>query len=307
MRRSINGPSLRCDGGLATLRCGFTLIELVIVLVLTGVLAGLFAGLILRPVEGQIDVARRAALADGASGVVERIARDVRVALPNSVRISPDGRALELFRTADAARYRSGPGVNPSAVDHTAVTDWLDFVSDDSFDLLGRFASLGVASGSTLAAGTRLAIYTTDASTWSDAASNANPGVITPSGVTITLADATDEDRLELSAPFTFRYASPRQRVYVVSGPVSYVCDATSGTIVRVDGYAPAAVQPTDPSSGVLALGNVATLAGDVSACSFEYDPGTATRASLVTLDLSLTRASEQVRLLHQVHVEGSP
>jgi MSHA biogenesis protein MshO len=131
--------------------------------------------------------------------------------------------------------------------------------------------------------------------------------VITPASFTITLADATDEDRLVLSAPFTFRYASPRQRVYVVSGPVSYVCDATSGTLVRVDGYSAAAVQPTDPGSGVLALGSVATLAEDVGDCVFSYDPGTASRAGLVTVDLSLTRASEEVRLLHQVHVESSP
>jgi MSHA biogenesis protein MshO len=288
-------------------RAGFTLIELVIVLVLAGVLSGLFAGVILRPVEGQIDVARRAALVDGASGALERIARDVRVALPNSVRVSADGRSIELLRTSDAGRYRSGPGTNPGGADHTAISDWLDFAADDSFDVLGRFANLGVASGSALAAGSRLAIYTTDGSTWSDAASSANPGVITPSTLTITLADATDEDRLVLSAPFTFRFSSPRQRVYVVSGPVSYVCDAPSDTLVRVDGYSASAVQPTDPTSGVLALGNVATLTEDVSDCAFSYDPGTASRGGLLTVDLTLTRASEEVRLLQQVHVEGSP
>jgi MSHA biogenesis protein MshO len=50
-------------------------------------------------------------------------------------------------------------------------------------------------------------------------------------------------------------------------------------------------------------------LANDVSACTFTYAPGTAQRAGLMTLDITIARAvtggsTEQVRLLNQVHVE---
>ena len=45
--------------------------------------------------------------------------------------------------------------------------------------------------------------------------------VITPAGTTITIAadGATGEDRVTLSPPFRFAYASPTQRVFLVDGP----------------------------------------------------------------------------------------
>ena len=291
----------------AARRRGYTLIEVVIVLVLTGILAGLFSGLVLRPMQAQVEVGRRAALVDGAATALGRIARDVRAALPNSLRVSPDGRALELLLTQDGARYRSGPGVNASGVDHGDAADWLAFSPDDAFGVLGRLTALPFAYGAPLPAGTRLAIYPTGVSTWSDAALDADPGVITPGGTSITVEDAKDEDRFRLSAPFTFRYASPRQRVWVVSGPVSYVCDATTSALLRVDGYAPTAAQPADPHAAPLAAGDGGALAEDVASCAFAYAPGTASRAGLVTLDLALARGDEHARLLQQVHVEAAP
>jgi len=289
-------------------RAGFTLIELVLVMVLTGVLAGLFSGLLLRPMQAQVDVGRRAALVDGATAALGRIARDVRAALPNSLRVSGTGRALELLRTADGARYRSGPGVNPGGADHSAASDWLDTASADaSLNLLGRFTRLSFAYGTPLPAGTRLAIYPSDSSTWSDAATGAEPGVITPGTLALTLADDGDEDQLQLSAPFRFRHASPRQRLFVVEGPVSYVCAIGSGTLYRAEGYAPELLQPEDPFAAPLADGRVAALAADVEGCDFRYVPGSASRAGLVTLELALARGGERVRLLQQVHVEATP
>ncbi len=287
---------------------GFTLIELVLVMVLTGLLAGMFTGLVLRPMQAQVDVGRRAALVDGATTALGRIARDVRAALPNSLRVSGDGRALELLRSSDGARYRSGAGLNPGGVDHSAASDWLDFASgDDSLNLLGRFTRLSFAYGVPLPAGTRLAIYPSDASTWADAASGADPGVITPATLSITIEDDADEDQLRLSSSFRFRYASPRQRVFAVEGPVSYLCSAGGGTLYRVDGYAPTALQPENPLGAPLAGGRVAALADDLASCEFRYEPGTASRAGLVSLGLHLRRGDEQVRLLQQVHVEAVP
>jgi MSHA biogenesis protein MshO len=288
-------------------RAGYTLVEIVIVVVLTGILAGLFSGLVLRPMQAQVDVGRRAALVDGASSALGRMARDVRAALPNSLRVTPDGLALELLLTADGARYRSGPGTNPSGVDHTDPADWLDLAGDDSFTVLGRLGTLAFAYGAPLPEGTRLAVHPTGVSTWSDAAASADPGVITPAGTSITIDDAQDEDRFVLSAPFTFRHASPRQRLFVVSGPVTYLCDPATRTLLRVDGYSIEASQPVDPNAAPLARGSGGALAEDVAGCAFAYAPGTASRAGLVTLDLALARGDERVRLLQQVHVEGAP
>lgn len=287
---------------------GVTLIELVITIVLSAIVAGLIGSFIARPFQGSTDARTRADLVDGAEGALVRMAREVRLALPNSVRVGAGGQALELLHTVDGARYRAGAGVNPSAQDHSAAADWLDFTSADAqWNVLGRFSNLAFSYGSPLAAGHRVALYPTGSAVWSDAASGANPGAITPGGTTLTLANDGDEDQLALSSAFRFALASPRQRLYLVDGPISFLCDTSAGSLTRYAGYAPYAAQPMDPSAAPLASASAALLTETVAACAFAYDAGTATRGGLVTLALTLARGGEQVRMAWQVHVDNAP
>src|SRR6185295_2141854 len=89
-----------------------------------------------RPVEGYVDAARRAGLTDTADTALRRITRDVRSALPNSIRIveSPGGSGifyLEYLETNGGGRYRSD-------VDSSGGGNVLDFaVADASFDVIG--------------------------------------------------------------------------------------------------------------------------------------------------------------------------
>jgi MSHA biogenesis protein MshO len=50
-------------------------------------------------------------------------------------------------------------------------------------------------------------------------------------------------------------------------------------------------------------------MADNVDSCSFTYTPGTSQRAGLLTLDLTIRdpATGEQIRLLHQVHVDNVP
>ena len=70
---------------------GFTLIESIMVIVITGILAAVVAVFIRSPVQGYIDSVRRAELTDQADVALRRISRDVRLALPNSLRVTSDG------------------------------------------------------------------------------------------------------------------------------------------------------------------------------------------------------------------------
>jgi MSHA biogenesis protein MshO len=290
-------------------RCekGVSMIELVIVVALTSLVAGLITGLVTRPMEGYRDLALRTTLVDAAESAIQRMARDVRAALPNSLRISADSRSLELIHTVDGARYRALPGVNPSTADHTAASDWLDFSGDAQFNILGRFSFSGFSYGTPLAAGSRLAVYPTSATTYAQAAAGSNPGVITPSSTSVTISDDVDEDQITLSGPFQFQFSSPRQRLYVVDTPVSYLCNLGSGRLTRYAGYGFAAAQPTDPAIPPLTGAGDALVTDHVSACQFSYTPGTPSRAGLLTIALTLSEGVEQVRLLHQVHVESTP
>lgn len=112
---------------------GFTLVEAIVVIVITGIIAGMVAVFIRTPVEGYMDAERRAGLTDIADTAVRRMAREIRLALPNSVRTAADGsgRCIEFIPTKIGARYRmvvDGSNGNGDVLDFTAV--------DGSFDML---------------------------------------------------------------------------------------------------------------------------------------------------------------------------
>ncbi len=288
-------------------QAAFSLVELTVVIALGAIVAGMVTGFIARPMQGYRDVTVRATLVDVAETALRRMSRDVHAALPNSLRVSVDGRSLELLHTVDGARYRRGPGDDGSGTPHGLPEDRLEFVADAEFNVLGRFANLAFSYGTPLPAGTRLAVYTTGGAVWTDAATSPDPATITPAATRITITADGDEDHVTLSAPHRFRFESPRQRLSVVDGPVSYRCDLAAGTLTRYSGYAAASAQPTDPALPPLDTAAAARAADRLSDCRFTYDPGTPSRAGLVTIRLEVTEGDERVRLLHQVHVENSP
>src|SRR6185503_18991127 len=67
---------------------GVTLIEMIMVIMITGILAAVSVVFLRGPVEGYVDVARRAELTDIADTALRRITRDLRTALPNSIRVT---------------------------------------------------------------------------------------------------------------------------------------------------------------------------------------------------------------------------
>jgi MSHA biogenesis protein MshO len=279
---------------------GFTLIELVVTLVISTIVIGFVALFISGPVQGFADQSRRVRLVDAADAALDRIGRDIRRSLPNSVRTTTAGAvtALEILSTVDGARYRAQP---PGIAEQI-----LDFaVADDSFNVLGGFTQIAKPFSSP---SYFLAVYNVGVP---GASAYEGANVITPAGTTITIAadGATGEDRVLLASPFRFAYASPTQRVFLVDGPVTYLCDTLLGTLTRYQGYGIETDQSAVDTHGeLLAAGATASLmANQVSSCSFAYTAGTAERAGLVTLQIVVSAQGETVSLLSQVHVDNVP
>ena len=279
---------------------GFTLIELVITLVISTIVIGFVSMFISGPVQGFADQSRRVRLVDAADAAMKRIGRDIRRSLPNSVRTTTSGAvtALEVLSTVDGARYRAQPpGTDDQILDFAAA--------DDSFNVLGGFTQVAKPFSSS---SYFLVVYNVGVP-GANAYEAAN--VITPAGTTITISadGATGEDRVELASPFEFAYASPTQRVFLVDGPVTYLCDTLLGTLTRYQGYDIETNQSAVDTHGeLLAAGATASLmANQVSACTFGYTAGTAERAGLVTLQIVVSAQGETVSLLSQVHVDNVP
>ena len=286
-----------------TSQSGFSLIELIVVVVLLGVLAGGAGLLIVNPIVAYDAQVRRQQLVDQGEMALRQIARDVRRALPNSLRVTPVGAgfAVEMANTIDGARYRDEVGG-----EFIVVNDTLEFVaSDTDFNLLGLFnvLSLGV-----LPAGQRLVIYNTSAAgIYSDAALNNNPGIVTTTGTTLTLSTNTPatedaEHHINMSPAFQFSQQSPGQRVFVIDGPTSYICNPATDQIVRYRNYAFSEVQPTPPVGGSSDL-----VVSQLGGCNMTYNPGTSQRGGILTIEITITDSGESVNLLHQVHVVNVP
>ncbi len=69
---------------------------MIVVIAITGVLAAAVAVFIKNPVEGYVDAVRRADLTDLADTALRRMTRDVRTALPNSLRVPPSQAACSI-------------------------------------------------------------------------------------------------------------------------------------------------------------------------------------------------------------------
>jgi len=304
---------------------GFTLIEVIISIVVLGILSAIVAVFIRAPILGYRDTVDRIEVTDQADLALRRIARDLRVALPNSVRTASDGAGntvLEFLQTKTGARYLS---IDDDGVDQSKILNFEDPADKDFTAIapLGSFAQVAKGDyvvvynlGPGLDPANAYLVQTT-ACAKGDAKGSAYAGNIAQINTIATpgasgLADAVD---ISLAVnPFACQatpMSSPNYRLQVVSGPVSFYCTARSdGTwdLWRAWGYKILAAQPTSaPSDAKIAL-----IASRLTRCDnlFSYSTAASQLTGLVGIDISLHGRNDNtaaIRLVHQIHVDNTP
>lgn len=265
---------------------GFTLIELVMVIVILGIVGAMVAVFMRAPIDAYFDTARRAALTDVADTALRRMGRDIRKALPNSVR-NPSPNCIEFLPTRTGARYRVEDG---TPGDGTALAFG---VADDRFNMLGRNSDL--PADQQIRANDIVVVYNLGipgANAY--AGDNSQPVSAVVDGA---------ETQITLTAPKAFPFSSPGARFHVIPGDetiVSYVC--SGGRLYRQTNY-PYATSCPAPVPGATPV-----LAEGVQACNFIYSGSDLQRNALVQLTLQLGNAAgESVSLYHTVHVNNTP
>jgi MSHA biogenesis protein MshO len=267
---------------------GFTLVELIMVIVIMGVIGGVVAVFMRAPIDAYFDSARRAALTDVADTAVRRIARDVRKALPNSIRV-PSATCLEFIPTRTGGRYRKAdlPGAAGSALDFT--------IEDTQFNMLGDNSAL--PADQQIQPGDVVAIYNLGSGiAGADAYVGLNTAVV--SFVAAAPAPAVSETAITM-APRQFLLESGSNRFHVIPNEervVAYVC--SGGNLRRT-------VTTGSFNSACPATGPI--LATNVQSCAFTYNGSDLQRNGLVQIDLRISSNNETVSLYHEVHVNNSP
>lgn len=269
---------------------GFTLIEMIVVIVITGIIAGIVAIFIQAPVQGYIDSSRRAELTDIADTALRRMARDVRLAVPNSVRAEAcPGPCFEFVLTKAGGRYRNDFTGNPLLPGDPLLFDG----ADTKFDILHGPNGTPIVVGDFIATG-----------------SSQSDGSVVYGLAGLRKVTGYADPLVTLDAGLASALQMPTHRFDVVDSAVTYDCvgaarDASGngiGTLRRYSGYWDFT---TDRTTFTVPAGGV-VLADKVSACTISYDL-TEKRFSLLSIHLTLTEANESVTLHHQMHVNNIP
>jgi len=283
---------------------GFTLVELIVVITLAGILAVVGSVIIVQPFLATEDMSQRARLVDTADLALQRMARQIRLALPNSVRVDSDGNrtSVEFVRTFTGGRYRRYDDKDTDEDNRIKLEP-----DSDQFDVLGGLQRDGEVETNTGDCGgandvTCMNIYNTGDTNY-DVYEGDNLAQITSENVPDTPHDQLTFTRANANSEPTFRNHSPNQRFYLFDEVVSFVCDTSAGeqTLTRHWDYGLNAKETTTPG------GETARLAEAVVGCDFKYEPGTATRSGLLTLTLELRRDAGEIKLFKQIHILNTP
>lgn len=267
---------------------GFTLLEMVMVIVILGIIAATIAVFMRAPIDAYRDTTRRAALADVADTSLRRIARDLRKALPNSVR-SASNQCIEFIPTRTGGRYRAQPDAGVPGNQADAVLDFS--LADTRFNMLGNNDAWPLDQR--IRAGDWVAVYNLGIP-GADAYAGDNTTVV-------TAVTAAAETAITIAAK-QFPLASASNRFHVIPGDekiVSYVC--SGGRLLRSAHHDYANPCPVSGAT-------VAVLANTVASCDFDYSGSDLRRNALVRLRIVLTDAGgESVSLYQEVHVGNTP
>lgn len=263
---------------------GFTLLELVQVMVLLAIaVTGLTSYLSYSAFFYQESVLQQR-LVDQGRFALERISRELRSALPNSVRWSQQG-ALECLEFVPIARsgiYRHLP-LYPSQANQLDVVT----VGDDW----------------SASAGQRVVVYPTVAQ---HVYVVSQGRAITLPAQTLTDADGNvNTRRLTLPNATSFSADSPQQRFYLVDSPVSFCRQGTQ--ILRYSGYGYQEAQPLPPLAvGVPLLSSLQNTSAELA---FSYSAGSLSRHAAVQLRFILGEGptDTSLQLHHEVNIPNVP
>ena len=267
---------------------GFTLLEMVLAMVIGSIILVFVSMFIIAPVDTYAAHNQRAVLVSNASTAWPRMEADIRRALPNSVRWRRNGNivVLEMLNTVGFARYSQPPNTANFLVAGTTSGVFGTYVPGNTLNRV-HLSVNNAGQGA----------YTQTVS-------------MTPqlNNVQLVANGTAGEAQVQLAvAQPGLNINSPRNRVYLVDVPITYLCNEPQGTLTRYAGYPIAALQASRDTPAELA-GSTSSevVARGLTTCRFDTQIGVG-RPENVAVQLTSTRGNESVVLLNNATVENLP
>lgn len=272
---------------------GYTLVELIIVMVLLGIVSTFIFAYINFGARIYSDTTGREQLISQSRFAVERLTRELRNSVPNSVRVAAGDsqRCVEFVPIITSSRYLQIPKPGPTAnTDFIAVLPFASNVIEEQYLFVYATNENFIYGNQPLR---RKTIDTVDEN-------NPDDGL-----VTITYSDS----------PSFFPTDSPVRRFYIGGSPISWCYNRNENTLERYQGYGlePSQYTQAQLQAGFANAGEV--MAVDISnnvlndELPFRVFDATLQRNSLVQIDLRFRRsaANEPLQILHEVHIPNVP
>ena len=269
---------------------GFTLIELVTVIVLLGILSVSIGGFIKLSSQIYVDVSSRDELIASARFSVERMNREIRNALPNSVRtINNTGntiQCLEFIPTITSAVYLDIPVFPEPVSDKITLVRFNDALIDFSM---------------------RVAVYPLTANELYDGSSNRIASLKNPQTPIKPLlpVEKIGEWTYTLTSTMQFAGDSPTERLFFIGTPISYC--AQNGKLTRHTQYGYSDNIPnnfTSTNAVLMAEHVVLTSTADFP---FRVIDATLLRNSVVSILLKFSQNNEDIVFNNEVQVPNVP
>lgn len=278
---------------------GFTLVEMVTVILILGILVVGVSSFIIFGTRIFVESSSVDQVLSQSRFAVERVTRELRSALPNSLRVNTDSltyQCVEFVPIEASTTYLTMP-ITPASAASTGIVI-LDRNQDENEISENQFAW----------------IYPLiDADVYSSARQKR------AQVKTIATAPSPLEHQVTLTftAPTRFAEASPRQRIYFGSSPVSYCFEkAPSGNelqLLRYAGYSFNAVQPNPAAmpatmgTGVLMAQSVANVLNNGADLPLILTPSSLVNNAMVHLQPRFNVNGETFQYRHQVQVINVP
>ncbi|MBW3530557.1 type II secretion system protein [Shewanella sp. NKUCC06_TVS] len=276
---------------------GFTLVEMVTVILILGILVVGVSSFIIFGTRIFVESSSVDQVLSQSRFAVERVTRELRSALPNSLRVNTDSltyQCVEFVPIEASTTYLTMPIV-PAAAASTGIVILDNTVSAIRVNQFAWIYPLIDADVYSSARQKRAQVKTIDTA---------------PSPL-------EHQVTLTFTAPTRFAEASPRQRIYFGSSPVSYCFEkGPSGNelqLLRYAGYSFNAIQPNPAAmpatmgTGVLMAQSVANVLNNGADLPLILTPSSLVNNAMVHLQPRFNVNGETFQYRHQVQVINVP
>lgn len=283
---------------------GFTLVEVIIVIAIMGIIGGLSTLIIGRSLDSYAALERRENMQTSIRLAVERISRELRNALPNSICVNNVGACINgagtqfyFIPVKDSGRYQDRPGVYtaPPPIQRNRLP--VAPLARDRFDVLSTNPAnpLDAVGGVN---GDWVAVYNINNVDIYNLPNNIRKQINAIVPIDIDGDANPDTIQIQFAGNESFANHSPTRRFHIIDDNQQVTLFSLVGNQLFRD-------------TTVLNAPNIAVapqlLMQNVQACTFTFTAGTQQRAGLLRIDITVAEQGETIQVIHNAHVYNTP